>query len=257
MAIAVPVHAGISVALVPPYVEKTVRPGSTLSDVLSYTNQGTEPVMLQVDFADFEVDESGQVFEQAPGNASDSLIRHLRMSPTSIRVLPDQRVYLRYSIETPEEFDQMRGMVFVSSIPEVEPGGNKVRVVARLGIPIYVESRQAGPARLDVESVEWDRSPDTPGSLRLRLVVSNEGQRNIRPQGYVHVRSRDGKFNQTFDFNQGREPVLPGQKRRWDQKFGPVPEGALDVKLRMASSARASFEAEGQVAAVDESAPGR
>jgi hypothetical protein len=212
--------------------------------------------MVQVDFADFAVDASGQVFEQPPGSVEDSLVPHMRMSPTSIRVLPDQRVFLRYSIETPQDFDQLRAMVFVSSIPDIEPGGNKVRVVARMGVPIYVENRKAKPARLEIESAEWDRSPET-DSLRLRLVVSNEGERNIRPQGYVHVKSRDGKFNQTFDFNQGREPVLPGQKRRWEQNFGPVPEGELEVKLRMASSARASFEVEAQVAAVDESASGR
>jgi len=242
--------ADVSVAIVPPYVEKVVRSGSQVSDTLSYTNQGSDPVIVQVDFSDFGVNESGEVTEQPPGSHSSSLIRHLRISPMKIRVVPDQQVFFRYSVETPEVFDQLRSMIFLSSYPETDPGANQVQIVARLGVPLYVENTKAAPAQLEIESVEWDRPEKSPDQLRVRLLVSNHGQRNIRPGGFVHVETADGKFNTTFDFNQGREPVLPGQRRRWEQFFGPVPEGKLEVKLRLATSARTSYEAESFVAAV-------
>ncbi len=164
-----------------------------------------------------------------------------------VRVVPNQEVFFRYSVETPEEFAQLRAMVYLMSRPEAPPGANQVVVVARMGVPIYVENTKAGPAQLTIDELEWVRDEDSGNELQLRLVVRNEGERNIRPNGYVHVRSEDGKYEQTFDFNEGREPVLPGQKRRWVQEFGPVAEGPLQVKLRLETSRRASYEAEATV----------
>ena len=123
-------------------------------------------------------------------------------------------------------------------------------LLAAAATAIAVPGPGLHPVQLEIESVEWDRPEETAELLRVRLTVSNHGQRNIRPRGFVHVETADGKFNATFDFNQGREPVLPGQRRRWEQFFGPVPEGELEVKLRLATSARTSYEAESFVAAV-------
>jgi hypothetical protein len=163
------------------------------------------------------------------------------------RVAPSQEVFFRYSVATPEEFDQLRAMVFLSSHPEVPPGANQVQVVARLGVPIYVENVKSERAKLRVDELEWDRPEDRPDQLRLRATVVNEGGRNIRPTGFVQVRGTSGKYERTFEFNEGNEPVLPGQKRRWELYFGPVAEEELAVKLRMTTSHRTSYEAEASI----------
>lgn len=239
--------AGVSIAVVPPYVEKATRAGSHFSDTLSYTNQGSAPVVVEVDLADFGVAENGAVAEAPPGTEAASLVPHLRISPTRIRVAPNQQVFFRYSVEAPGQFDQLRSMIFLSSYPEAPAGANHVRVVPRMGIPVYVENVKSEPARLEIEEVGWDRPSETPERLRVRLRVANLGQRNIRPDGLVHVRSADGRFRTTFEFNAGREPVLPGQKRRWEQLFGPVPDGALEVELRLTTSERTAYEARANV----------
>ena len=133
-------------------------------------------------------------------------------------------------------------MLYFSSFPEVKPGANQVMVVARMGVPLYLENIKSRPALLQVREVSCERSQPALGHLSLGLLVTNEGERNLRPTGWVSVRSKDGKFNESFDFNRGREPVLPGQTRRLNQIFGPVPEGELAVKLRMATSDRTSYE---------------
>ena len=120
-------------------------------------------------------------------------------------------------------------------------------VVERMGVPIYVENVKSERARLRVNTLEWDRPEDRPDQLRLRAVVTNEGGRNIRPTGYVQVRGASGKYEQTFEFNEGREPILPGQKRRWEFYFGPVADEELAVKLRLTTSHRGSYEAEASI----------
>jgi len=250
VATAAPSPPAISIAIVPPHIEKAVGSTSKVADAIEFTNQGSVPVVVSVDLADFGVDESGEVAEKPPGSQPVSLVPYLRVSPSSLRVAPSQRVYFRYSAEPPADFKQLRAMIYFSSRPEVPERANQVLVVARMGVPLYVESRQARPAALRVDEVAWERSGDPRDRLTLKLRTSNDGERNIRPSGYVEVRSPDGRFDRSYAFNEGQEPVLPGQKRRWEMSFGPVPKGELEVEVRFAVSPRASYESTSWIPAI-------
>lgn len=244
-------RADFSLAVVPPVVEKTIRPGGSVADSLAFTNEGNEPVVVQVEVADFGVTEEGEVAEMAPGSQDGSLARHLTITPQRVRVLPRAQVFFRWAVDTPAEFGQMRGMVFLASHPEAPPGANQVQVVARMGVPIYIESLAAQPARLTVEELRWERVPERPHFLRATLTVANEGGRNIRPAGYVEVRGAGRGPEATFDFNEAGEPVLPGQRRRWVRDFGPVPAGDLAVKFRLDTSHGTTFESDTTLPALE------
>jgi hypothetical protein len=232
--------AAVSVSLAPPYVEKVVRPGAKLQDSITYMNESDTPMMVTVDFADFGVDEAGQVVEMPTGTDQATLARYLRVSPLKVRVEPGGRTIFRYSMTAPESFGQLRTQIFFSSTPIVPGAANQVLFVARMGVPLYVENINAKPASLKVHEVKWER--DDARTLILRLQVTNEGERNIRSNGYLQVRSKNGEFAKTFPFNETNEPVLPGQKRDWRIGFGPVPEGELTLDLRFATSPRTMFE---------------
>lgn len=234
--------AGVSVSLAPPFVEKLVRPGAKLQDSIIYMNESETPMMVTVDFADFAVDESGQVQEMPTGTDPSTLARYLRVSPLKVRVEPQARAVFRYNVTAPESFAQLRTQIFFSSTPIVPEAPNQVLFVARLGVPLYVESTAAKPASLKVHEVKWERSKDDPSELILHLQVTNEGERNIRSNGYLQVRSKNGDFSKTFPFNDSNEPVLPGQKRDWRLGFGPIPAGELSLSLRFATSPRSMFE---------------
>ncbi len=242
-------RSAISIAIVPPYIEKVVRAGSKVSDTISFTNQGTETVSVGVDFADFGVSEQGDVSEEPPGTQPASLVRFVRVSPTRVRVAPNQQVFFRYAVETPQDFKQLKAMIYFSSRPEIAESANQVVMIPRMGIPLYIENMKAKPASLKLDEIKWERSGEKSESLLLSLHVKNEGERNIRPTGFLQVRSVDGKFDRVFDFNDGREPVLPGQRRRWAMSFGPVPGGELFVKLRFTNSPRTTIESEHRVPA--------
>ena len=101
-----PPRAGMSVAIVPPYVEKVIPPGSRITDTLSFRNNGDEPVVVSVDFADFGVSETGEVTEQPPGSQPFSLARNIHISPMQVRVVPDQQVFFRLLVFLSTEIER-------------------------------------------------------------------------------------------------------------------------------------------------------
>jgi hypothetical protein len=230
-----------SVSLSPPFIEKLARPSARLTDTIGLTNDSAFPVEVTVDFSDFRVNEKGEVEEMPPGTDPSSLSSYLRITPAKLRIAPQGRAFFRYTIEMPVEFRQLRSQIFFSSRPVVAKTANQVIFVPRMGVPLYVENLAAKAADLKVDQVKWARSPSD-GRLLLNLRVSNDGERNIRPKGFVEVRSSDGKFSKTFPFNEGNEPLLPGQRRDWPLSFGPVPGGELSVRLRFQTSPRGFFD---------------
>jgi hypothetical protein len=237
----VPARAAISIAVAPPLIEKVSRPGSTIRDVILFRNAGTEALDVSVTFVDFTVNEDGSVAERPPGLDPSSILPYAQVTPLRARVEPNQQVNFRYTIRTPADFKQLRTMVMFAGTPQVARAGNQVVFAPRVGVPLYVESTAARPAQLEVSDVRWSRSSEAPEKIVLSMLVRNSGDRNIRPTGTVQVRSAADRFNQTFQFNEGREPVLPGQKRVWTMTFGPVPGGELSVSLRFATSFRDTF----------------
>lgn len=240
--LAVPAHPAVSVSLAPPFIEKLMPAEGKLQDTITYTNDSDTPMLVTVDFADFAVTEAGEVTEMPSGTDVSSLARSIRVSPSKIEVPPGGRTLFRYSVDAPAEFTQLRSQIFFSSMPIVESAPNQVLFVARMGIPIYVENVKALPADIKVHELKWERAGESGERLVLKALVTNEGERNIRPTGFLEVRSKDGEFAQTFPFNEGNEPVLPGQKREWTLTFGPVPGGELSLDLRFATGPRAMFQ---------------
>lgn len=237
----------VSISLSPPFIEKLARPSTHFSDTIALTNSSVFPVDVSVDFADFHVNERGEVEEMPPGTDATSLARYIHITPLTLHVNPQGRAYFRYTVDTPASFSQLREQIFFSSVPAVPASANQVVFVPRMGIPLYVENLTTRPADVRVGSVKWTRpSNDT---LLLELDASNQGERNIRPKGFVDVRSPDGKFHRTFPFNQGNEPLLPGQHRNWPLTFTPVPAGDLSVRLRFETSPRTTYDQQYRVAA--------
>ena len=235
----------VSASIAPPVIEKEARPGQLVQDTISYTNNGAEFVTVSVSIVDFDVDADYSVIEQAPGTQATTLAPYIRVTPTELRVAPKQQVFFRYRVETPEAFSHLRGMLYFLSRPEVpdaRPG--QVVLASRMGIPLYVESSKAVPARLDVNGIAWSRVGDARDALALDLDVVNRGERIIRPTGVLEVKSGDGRFRKSFSFNDGKLPVFPGSTRRLNLQFGPVPGGELFLQLRFEDSSRTWYASE-------------
>ena len=243
----------LTTAIAPARVEKIVNPGSKVTDVMTFTNQGEVPVTVTLSLVDFDMNQAGEVVELPPGTASNTVAPYFRISPLRTVVAPQERANFRYSVQTPEEFDQLRAFVYFESEPQTEESdGRRVVFATAMGIPFYVESRKAERGALTVENVTWKRTGDDHTFLTLSLSATNTGARNIRPGGFLTVRSEDDAFLQTFDVNPGGDVVLPGHTRDLSWTFGPVSAEALALKLRFETSYRSNHESDHHLPAAGE-----
>jgi hypothetical protein len=225
------VAAQVEIDLVPPFVEKTVRPGSSVRDAIVFRNRGPTPLAVSVETVDFEVGTHGRVVERPPGTRTDSLVPFLRITPLQATVAPGQELAFRWEATAPETLIHLRAMVFFRAEPDVARSDTtQVVLVPRLGIPVYVESTDAEPARVEIGSLEVERVDGGDDRIRLMLDVTNTGQRSIRPTGEVRVRSADGEVI-AFPVNEGRDAVVPGARRRFERDYSPVPGGELSVEV--------------------------
>lgn len=237
--------AQLGVAIAPARIEALVPPGGKTTETLSFSNTSAVPLSVGVEVVDFDASPTNDVIEQPSGTSANSLAPYLRIAPLQVEVAPGQQVFFRCALRAPARFTQLRAMIYFVAHPRVaKKGAAEVVIVPRLGIPAYLENLKARPGTLDVHAVSARRTGDKGDQLELDLDVTNIGERNIRPTGYLRVRAVDGSFDKAFPFNQGSEPVLPGHRRTWKPTFGPVPGGGLSLRLRFETSPSTSHESD-------------
>lgn len=237
-------EGALSVSLSPQIVEKTANPGRKVSDVISFTNASDDSLAVSIELADFTIDERGEVVEKPPGTEPTTLVPYLKLSPLRLEVAPGERVFFRYSIALPQQFDHLRTMIFFVSRPVRKQTGRAVTIVVpRLGIPLYVENRRAKVADVKVEEVVTERSTSDHSMVTVRVKMRNVGQRLIRPGGTIDVEA-----GPSFQFNVGSQPVLPGQTRVFTTPLQGVGGGDLSINVRLTSSVRGIFSGRYRIA---------
>ena len=244
--------ASVALAISPQLLELLVAPGDELGDVVSYTNTGTQPVSVSIQLTDFTIDGDGQAIEATPATHPSTLVPYLKISPLRADVAPGQRVYFRYAIKAPENFTHLRTMVYFVARPVRKTTKVSAAIfVPRIGIPIYLENRQARPAALHVGDVKWQR--DAKGDVVLHVPVTNDGERLHRPGGFIQVRSAAGTKN--VPFNEQGNPVLPGQTRQFAVPLNDVGGGELSLQVRVMTSTRSVFNKEYRIAGGETPSP--
>ena len=237
--------AQLGASIAPSRVETLVPPGARTTEVLSFSNTSVASLSVSIEVVDFDADVNNSVVEKPSGTSPSTLAPHLRISPLTAEVAPGQQVFFRCSLRAPEQYTQLRAMIYFVAYPRVDDsGGTKVVIVPRLGIPVYLQNPKARVGALDVRSVSVRRAGVRGDRLELDLDVVNTGERNIRPTGYLRVSATDGSFDRAFTFNEGGEPVLPAHQRQWKPTFGPVPGGELSLRLRFTTTPDTSHESD-------------
>ena len=223
-----------TVAVTPAFATHLLVPGEQAEDVITLANRTSTALEVTVSLADFDADEHNDVVELPSGTSPASLARYFRIAPLAAHVPPGATASFRYRAAPPPGFAHLRAMVFLLCRPDPASGGpGGTVVVPRIGVPVYVESTGARPARLEVRDLAAGRAE---GRLRLSVVLANEGERLIRPSGSVLERPASGR-DEVVRFNRESRPVLPGHHVLWEEDLGPAPEGAAEVVLRLSTSA--------------------
>jgi P pilus assembly chaperone PapD len=247
-------EAQLGISISPSRVELLTGPGRTVRETVTLVNRSSVALQVRLEMTDFDVDTADSVIEAPSGTRPESLAAYLKVTPSTASVPGGGSSVFRFLVHAPEQFTQLREMVFFRSTPVVgEAGGPRVVIVPRLGVPVYLENRKATPGHLAVKKLEIRRDGQTGDHIVLDLEVANQGERNFRPTGTLDVRSADGSFRKLYQLNEAREPVLPGKLRVWSLRFGPVPGGELSLHVRLATSFKRSYTAQRTLAAASSS----
>ncbi|HET8540903.1 MAG TPA: fimbria/pilus periplasmic chaperone [Anaeromyxobacter sp.] len=165
--------------------------------VVTVQNLGTEPMRLQV---------SAFGWDQGPrGDMKLSRTKDVTFFPGLLTVGPGQRRNVRVAAATSFGDVEKTYRLFVEQLPG-GPGaaGASVRVLTRVGIPVYLEPPR--PAR------GAELSPVTVEGRKISFVLRNSGNVRIRPE-LVKVVGRDQGGQDVFEQQLSAWYVLAGGER--------------------------------------------
>lgn len=179
--------------------------GQTRSAILTVQNTSSEPLRFQLNAFTWAQDPTGQI-QLAPTSEIIFFPRLLTLAPgeqrivrvgTSVAAGPVERTYRIFVEELPPPAQQ------------AAPAG-QVRVLARMGIPIFVEAK-AGRAELRL-------SPPALQPGRLVFELRNGGTKHAIPQ-VIRVRGHGAGGETLWEGEQEGWYVLAGDRRVYEMPF--------------------------------------
>jgi fimbrial chaperone protein len=203
---------GLALAGPAPAADFTVNPiqifftGQTQSAILTIQNTSGETLRFQLNAFEWGQEPSGQ----------------MRLSPTSeiiffprlLSLAPREQRIVRVGASTPPGAVERTYRIFVEELPPLATEGappGQVRVLARMGIPIFIAPRGAQAAlRMGPVAVQGDT---------VRLVLHNGGTKHVVPQR-LRVRGLGGRDEPLWERELEGWYILAGDRRVFEIPLG-------------------------------------
>jgi fimbrial chaperone protein len=175
--------------------------GRTGSVLLTLRNDSTETLQFEL---------SVFAWTQSPtGEMQLEPTEDIVFFPTLLTLKPKETRRVRVGSATPQDVREKTYRIFVEELPPTNPVGNGVRVLTKMGIPIFVR-----PAK-EVATATLNELRQQDGALRFTL--ANAGTVHLVPQT-IKVRGLTGS-NTAFDHELEGWYVLAGGRREFDMAF--------------------------------------
>jgi fimbrial chaperone protein len=165
--------------------------------VVTLQNLGSEPMRLQA---------SAFAWDQGPrGEMRLSRTKDVTFFPGLFTIAPGEKRSLRIAAATPPGAVEKTYRVFVEQLPQAATGADTaVRVLTRVGIPVYVEPPQPSRAA-ELSALRLEAG-------KIVFTVRNTGSVRLRPEA-VLVSGRDADGELVFERSLEAWYVLAGGER--------------------------------------------
>lgn len=173
------------------------------TQTLTLRNESEDPVTLQLEAMEWSQDQTGQDL-YVPTKA-------LVMFPKIVTIKAGAEQLIRLGYQGPPATNQERTYrVYMTELPISKPGESTLKMVMRLGVPVFITPAKGKPA-LEIVQTSLER-------YIAHLQVKNPSSRH----GYVktmHVTGRDASGAEVFSVDATGWYVLPGMQRTFPVKL--------------------------------------
>jgi len=178
-------------------------------------NNGSEPTVVQLETVSWAQHDGKDVYEPTKEILATPPIFTIPAGGSQI-----VRVGIRRAAEPGRELTYR---LFLQEVPQTKSDLQGLRVVLRVGIPVFVL-----PATTSSPSLKWQAMRTSDGALRVR--VTNSGNAHIQ---LARSKLMTGGNTRALVEQDVPAYVLAGQTREWLYKVNPLP--ASGVPLRVAA----------------------
>ena len=205
--------AAQSLGLAPGEVREKFKPGVPFEIDLATSNDGSSPVEMSIEVADFWYNEKNEKVFPAPGTAPRSAANWIQFVPEHFEV-PAHGAQKMKAIVTPPS-DAKGGyyaVLFVQSKPQLsftKSNGQGVFTNMRLGCLVLLEAEETEDFKIEVSNVKVV-PPSSTHPLELGFDLLNAGNTHVFPVARVAVLNAEKKMVAKAQTEEKR--FLPGQK---------------------------------------------
>jgi len=184
-------------------VIEDLRPGQTVSGVITVSNSALEEKRVRLYMEDFEYVEpyNGDKRILPPHTLDTSVAQMIKFNPFELTMPPSSNQRITYSITAPDDFDSMRAgiLFFESNMGEgLDESGQAVKINARMGVLIFCNPAGVPP----MAAMEQVTATDS----GLRGIVANTGKRFFTAKGTYYILNENsipvdrGSLNELYVF---------------------------------------------------------
>jgi len=189
LATAAPAHAQVLAEAIPARIGLTLARGDSARREIAVANHGMEPIVVEVRYSDWTMDERGALALVKPGRVTASLEGQIGCAPSRFTVAPGDTGRVTVTLHMPNYGPATRWGVLLSQVRPADaadaPGPG-----AALGTTLYVSSLPPDDIRPEIEAI--DVMPLGPDSVGVRVRLRNPGGRHFHAGAEVAIRDLDG-----------------------------------------------------------------
>jgi hypothetical protein len=228
--------AAQSLGLAPGEVREKFKPGVPFEFDLATSNEGSTPVEMSVEIADFWYNEKGEKIFPAPGTVPRSAANWIQFVPERFEVPAHGSQKMRAIVTPPSDAKGgYYAVLFVQSKPQLsftKANGQGVFTNMRLGCLVLLEAEKTEDFKVELNNIKVNPPSSTRG-LDLSFDLLNAGNTHVFPIARLAVLDADKKLVAKGQSDEKR--FLPGQKDSMHVGWtGTLPPGNYTAVLSLA-----------------------